>query len=179
MKKSWERRPGRDVRRGSNRPFQKEEAADVHKHAFSETETDWPTRICRVRKQWGSPQGQCNVSKARCPFCSQTFFRELRASVREKKVGNRSRVSSEQAKNCFGLHRTHLLIKLQTWSWRSGCRRSTVTKPSQNDATQSQDARGWKRQMSLSDNRRPYWTWTLAKHELNPGSPHETQATMG
>ena len=38
---------------------------------------------------------------------------------------------------------------------------------------------GWKRQMPLSDNRRPYWTWTLAKHELNPGSPHETQATMG
>ena len=148
------------------------------------------TRIFRIRDGLTHPNLQSAEAVGVAPRPMQCFksavpvlfpnaFSRTACVSARKKVGNGNRVSSEQAKHCFGLHRTHLLIKLQTWSWHSGCRRSTVTKPSQNDATQSQDAHGWKRQMSLSDNRRPYWTWTLAKHELNPGSPHETQATMG
>ena len=98
-----------------------------------------PTRICRVRKQWGRLKANAMLQKRGARSVPKHYFAHC---VRQcaKKVGNRNRASSEQAKHCCGLHRTHLLIKLQAWSWRSGCRRSTVTKPSQSDATQSQDA---------------------------------------
>ena len=146
-------------------------------HFQNQRRTD-PPESAECGSSGGRPKANAMFQKRGARSVPKRFFANC---VRQcaKKVGNRNRAPSEQAPNCFGLHRTHLLIKLQTWSWHSGCRRSTVTKPSQNDATQSQDAHGWKRQMPLSDNRRPYWTWTLAKHELNPGSPHETQATMG